>query len=191
VPRPKQGYKNAAGEKLPGIYDVTGRYEDDSALTRWKVGQAYDRGVVDGRNGTKTDEDRSAPEIGTAIHRMCELSLRGAKFDEIIAVPEKMLSVQEHRDQAWEAFGQFQDWLQRHHVVVISLEETIVCEALQFARTHDVIAWVDGRICKIDFKSCLAKNVGTVYLAQRIAMAAYGYCGIRSTWTSRSRLSSC
>ena len=33
--RPKAGYKNAAGEKVPGVTTVIGRFKDSGALLHW------------------------------------------------------------------------------------------------------------------------------------------------------------
>ncbi len=173
MPRPKNGYENIAGQKVPGVHDITGRYEDKSGLNAWKVNQAYERGHLDAALGIRTGEDRSALAIGTAIHLMCELGLRNADKREIEAAANA-LGVRDHIQQAWNAYNQFRVWRTAHHVEIISLEESIVSEPQQFGGTPDVVARIDGQRSLLDIKSCLTKNAGTVYLGQRIAMAAHG-----------------
>jgi hypothetical protein len=175
MPRPSTGYRNAAGDKIPGTHDVTKRFEDNAGLNTWRVGEAYKRGVEDGKNGTTTKEDRSAIAIGTAVHLMCEIALRGASEHEIDAIPGRELTGLDHVIQAKNSYDQFKAWKATHKIEIISQEESIVSEAMQFGGTPDVVARVDGVIALVDFKSCQTKNRGTLYLSQRIAMAAHAF----------------
>jgi hypothetical protein len=115
---------------------------------------------------------RDALDIGTAVHRMAELDLRGASPREIERIPFETLQAPEHIDKAHQAFRQFQDWRKQHDVRAISLEESLVSEAYQYGGTLDVVALIDGCRCLLDFKT--SKSIGEVYLDQRLAMAAHG-----------------
>lgn len=163
MPRPKNGYTNAAGQPIPGVHDVTGRYGDKNGLIQWAYKQGcagvplYEKGTLD---------------IGTVVHHMCELDLRGASQRDIDAVPHEMLSTPGDIDKAWLAFRAFLKWRTEHNVRAIAFEEALVCEEWQYGGTFDCIAWVDGVRSLIDFKTC--KTAGQVYLEQRVVMAAHG-----------------
>jgi hypothetical protein len=163
MPRPANGYTNAAGQKIPGVHDVTGRYKDTKGLMHW-IHQEGLKGNV--------NPYASAADIGTAVHKMCELDLKGAPTREIEAVPHQMLSIPDDIDKAWQSFRAFQEWRREHHVQAIAFEESLVSETVQYGGTLDVIAFVDGVRSLIDFKTC--KDASRVFLEQRIVMAAHG-----------------
>ena len=75
MPRPKDGYKNAAGQKIPGVSDITGRFMDRSRIIWW----AFNRG----KQGHPKLYDDSALDIGTAVHMMAEMDLRDQPDDDI------------------------------------------------------------------------------------------------------------
>ncbi len=83
MPRPKNGYTNAAGQPAPGTTDVTGRYKESEALLNWAHKQ--------GQQGLPLYA-RSAIDIGSAVHKMAELDLRGASDREIEASVHDYLS---------------------------------------------------------------------------------------------------
>lgn len=163
MPRPANGYRNAADQPIPGVHDITGRFADKSGLINWAYSQ--------GQKGVPLYE-RGTLNIGTVVHRMCELDLRGASDREIDAVPHEMLSTPGDVDKAWQAFRAFLAWRTAHNVRAIAFEEALVSEELQYGGTFDCIAWVDGVRSLIDFKT--TKSAGQVYLDQRVVMAAHG-----------------
>jgi hypothetical protein len=163
MPRPKDGYKNLAGQPVPGVHDVTGRYKDSKGLMRW----IHQEGLKGNANPYA-----SAADIGTAVHRMCELDLKGAPTREIEAVPHQTLSTPADIDKAWQSFRAFQQWRREHQVQAIAFEEALVSEEWQYGGTFDCIAWIDGVRSLIDFKTC--KDASRVFLEQRIVMAAHG-----------------
>jgi hypothetical protein len=75
-------------------------------------------------------------------------------------------------DKAFQAFRQFLAWRKEHDVRAIASEQSLVSDAHQYGGTLDIIAWVDGARCLLDFKTC--KTAGEVYLDQRLVMAAHG-----------------
>src|SRR5260370_16322743 len=60
MPRPANGYTNAAGDSIPGTHDPISRFMDQTALKFW----AYKRG----QQGLPLF-DRAAIDIGSAVHR--------------------------------------------------------------------------------------------------------------------------
>jgi PD-(D/E)XK nuclease superfamily len=164
MPRPKDGYRNAAGDQVPGVHDITNRYKNMHGLMNW-IHQEGLKGNV--------NPYASAADIGTVVHKMAELDLRGAPEREIERVPHEMLSTPTDIDKAFQAFRAFQEWRKQHDVRAIAFEEALVSEQWGFGGTFDCIAWVDGVRCLIDFKTC--KTAGQVYLEQRLVMAAHGH----------------
>jgi hypothetical protein len=164
MPRPKEGYKSlVTGQPVPGVHDVTGRFKDTKGLMHW----IHQEGLKGNKNPYA-----SAADIGTAVHKMCELDLKGAPTREIEAVPHQMLSTPDDIDKAWQSFRAFQQWRQEYRVQAIAFEESLVSETFQYGGTLDVIAFVDGVRSLIDFKTC--KDASRVFLEQRLVMAAHG-----------------
>lgn len=162
MPRPKDGYKNAADQPIPGTHDITGRYKEMGGLMNWAYSQGKKGVPLYGREF----------DIGTAVHRMAELDLRGANPCEIERIPFETLQAAEHIDMAHQAFGQFRDWRKQHDVRAVSLEESIVSERWQYGGTLDHVLRIDGVRGLFDLKTC--KTAGQVYLEQRIVLSAHG-----------------
>jgi hypothetical protein len=162
MPRPADGYKNAAGQPVPGTTTIAKRYADKSGLIYWAH-----------KEGLKGNHDlyATAADIGTAVHKMCELDLRGASEREIKAVPGQMLSTREDINKACNAFDSFREWRKEHQVRAVAFEESLVSEELQYGGTFDIIAWVDGQRSLLDFKTC--KDASRCYLEQKVAMSAH------------------
>src|SRR5215471_18771004 len=110
MPRPAKGYTNAAGQPIPGTHDITGRYKEMGGLMNWAYSQ--------GRKGVPLYQ-RDVLDIGSAVHRMAELDLRGATPREIERVPYNMLQAPIEIDQAWLSFRQFCVWRTEHEVRAI------------------------------------------------------------------------
>src|SRR5258708_39725285 len=78
---------------------------------------------------------RDALDIGTAVHRMAELDLRGIPEREIERVPYETLQASVDIDKAWMAFRQFRDWRKEHEVRAIAFEKSLVSEIHQYGGT--------------------------------------------------------
>lgn len=162
MPRPKEGYRNSAGEIIPGTTEVCGRYKDSSRLLYW----AFNRG----KQGLKALYDNSEINIGTCVHMMCELSLKGDTAENIQYYLNATLRDPEHREKATIAFESFCRWREKFHVEPHTQELSLVSEKHQFGGTPDTIAHVRNGLGLIDFKTS-AK--GEVYEDHVIQLAAY------------------
>jgi hypothetical protein len=160
MPRPKNGYTNAAGQPVPGTTDVTGRYKDSGALIHW----AHKQGAA----GLPL-YDRSAIDIGSAVHKMAELDLIGAPDREIEAALHNYLSAPNHLQMAHASFKAFREWREQCRVTPIKQEISLVSERYQYGGTPDLIAMVNNGIGLIDFKTGKA-----VYNEMKVALAAHG-----------------
>lgn len=163
MPRPSEGYRNAAGQQVPGVHDVTNAYCPKPALVRWAYGR--------GKAGLELYE-KGAIDIGTTVHQMAELDLKGRETREIEACVHSSLTGLGDIAKAWQAFEAFCRWREQHCVRSIAHEVSLVSEIHQLGGTPDCIAFVDGAVGLLDFKSC-TKVPSSPYAEQLLVMAAH------------------
>jgi hypothetical protein len=160
MPRPKNGYTNAAGLSIPGTNDITGRYKDAGALIHWAHKQ--------GKQGLPL-YDRSAIDIGSAVHKMAELDLIGAPDREIEAALHTYLSAPNHLAMAHTSFKAYREWREQCRVRPLAQEVSLVSEKHQYGGTPDLVAIINNGIGLVDFKTGKA-----VYNEMKVAVAAHG-----------------
>jgi len=163
MPRPDSGYLNAAGQQVPGVSDIVKAYIPKNALVQW----AYWRG----RNGLELYE-KDVLDVGTTVHALAELNLKGRPDREIEALLHSALFDAAAKAKAWTAYEHFCSWREQHAVRSIAHEVNLVSETHQLGGTPDCIAYVDGELGLIDFKSC-TKAPPKPYEEQVLAMAAH------------------
>jgi hypothetical protein len=163
MPRPPEGYRNRAGQQVPGVHDITSAYMPKPALVGW----AYSRG----KQGLPLYE-KGTLDIGTAVHAMAELDLRGRPPREIEAALYKALSEGADIIKARNAFVAFTEWREHFAVKPIAQEVTIVSETHQLGGTPDCIASIQGEVGLLDFKTCTTPPKQP-YHEQVLAMAAH------------------
>jgi hypothetical protein len=163
MPRPKDGYKNAAGISIPGTGDINGRFMDRSRLLYWAFGR--------GKAGHAKLYDNAALDIGTAVHTMAELDLKASPQRDIDFYLTATLTDPEQQAKAKAAFGAFRTWRETFHVRAYMQEISLVSEALQFGGTLDTIATIRNGLGLVDFKTT---NTGEVYEDMLLQLAAYG-----------------
>jgi hypothetical protein len=163
MPRPADGYRNRAGQQIPGVHDITNAYMPKPALVGW----AYNRG----KQGLPLYE-KGTLDIGTTVHAMAELDLKGQPSREIEACARSALSNLADVAKAWSAYEAFTRWREVHAVRSIAHEVTIVSEKHQLGGTPDCVAFVGGEIGLLDFKTC-SKVPKEPYHEQLMAMAAH------------------
>ena len=144
MPRPKNGYENAAGEKIPGTHDPISRFMDKSALMHW----AHKRG----EQGLPL-YGRDAIDIGATVHAMADLDLQGHPDREIEKLAHDAGLPRDDFDKAMRAFMQFRKWRIGCHVQPIALEQPLVSETHQYGGTPDCIAIIDGKVSLVEFKT--------------------------------------
>jgi hypothetical protein len=162
MPRPKNGYTNAAGQEVPATNQIVSRYGDKSALIIWANQQ--------GLKGIDTRFDKSAINIGSAVHKMAELDLIGAPDREIETTLGTYLSAPNHLALANNCFRAFRAWREQCRVRIVAQETSLVSEPHQYGGTPDLIALVNNTIGILDFKT---STKGAVYPEMKITMAAH------------------
>lgn len=162
MPRPTDGYKNAAGLSIPGTHDPINRFMDQTALKFWAHKM--------GKEG-KSLFERSALDTGTCVHTMIELDIQGRPMSDIRFYADSTLKNPIELDKAISAFRAWREWRSQHSLTPIAQEIPLVSERYQFGGTPDLIAMVDGRRCLLDFKT---SKDGSVYPDKLLALAAHG-----------------
>lgn len=160
--RPKEGYRNAANEPVPGTTDITGRYKDSSRLMYW----AWNKGKA----GLKL-YDGVDINIGTVVHQMAELDLKGQSAADIAFYAKTTLPDPEHLEKAQTAFLAYKKWRENFHVEPHKQEISLVSEKYQFGGTLDTVAAIRNGLGILDFKTS-AK--GEVYEDHVIQLSGYG-----------------
>jgi hypothetical protein len=158
MPRPSDGYRNAAGKQVPGVHDITNAYVPKPALVGWAYGR--------GKAGLPLYEQNTL-DIGSTVHAMAELDLRGRPAAIISG-----LTGEDSRAKAWLAYEAFCVWRESNSVRPIAHEITIVSETHQLGGTPDCIAYIGGEVGLLDFKTC-TKAPAKPYHEQLLAMAAH------------------
>jgi hypothetical protein len=164
MPRPSEGYRNAAGQPVPGCSDITKRFMDRSRLLYW----AFNRG----KQGFAKLYDDAALDIGTAVHMMAELDLKGQTEADIDFYLNTTLRDADQRAKAKHAFGAFRKWREANQVEVVAQEISLVSEKLQFGGTLDNVALlgVQRRRRLIDLKTSAS---GEIYEDHVLQLAGY------------------
>jgi hypothetical protein len=163
MPRPPDGYRNRAGQQVPGVHDITNAYMPKPALVGW----AYNRG----KQGLPLYE-KGTLDIGTTVHAMAEANLKGVSDREIEA---KLKDLRDPlgRTKAKAAYDAFSEWRGHFRVRGLAHEITIVSEAFQLGGTPDCIVEISGGdIGLLDFKTCTTVPKAP-YHEQLLAMAAH------------------
>jgi hypothetical protein len=156
VARPYTGYKNAAGEKIPGTTTVIGRFKESGGLLQWAFKQGQSGAV------TLYEERDKAAEAGTIAHDMIECAILKRDRPAFTCAAELLT-------KAENAYQQFVEWREQTRIEIIATETAYVSERHQFGGTIDAIGRdAKGRIVLVDWKTSNA-----VYQDYLIQLAAY------------------
>ena len=139
--RPKGGYRNAAGERIPGSTTITGRFKDSGGLIRWAH--------AEGAAGRELYETRDAAgEAGSLCHDWIEDTLHGRGLRN---PPEEMAAALV--EQAKQGLAAFDEWMETVDLRVLETEQPLVSEEFQYGGTLDCLALVSGRKVLLDWKT--------------------------------------
>jgi len=155
--RPKDGYRNAAGDRIPGTTTIIGRFKESGGLLQWafKQGQSGAANLYEKRD--------QAAEAGTLAHDMIEAHILGKAHAIAVGTDEVIAA------RANNAFSQFREWQELTRIEIVATEKPYVSERYQFGGTVDAIGRdTKGRIVLVDWKTSNA-----VYTDMLIQLAAY------------------
>lgn len=158
--RPKGGYRLADGTKVPGVTTISGLCKDSGALIHW----AWQLGMdgIDYR-----DARDAAANAGTVAHRAIELWTQGQDELAVRDWLARQQIPQSVRSSAERAFNAFLEWASMTKLEVVETETVMVSEQHQVGGTLDAIAYCNGKLALLDYKS------GRVYPEHIIQTAAY------------------
>jgi hypothetical protein len=154
--RPTQGYRNSAGEKIPGTTTIIGRFKDSGGLLHWAFKQGQS-----GAPSLYAERDKAA-EAGTLAHDLIEAEILGKPMDPFTIETDI-------QQKASNAFQQFLEWREQTKIEIVATEKSYVSEKHQFGGTVDAIGRdMKGRIVLLDWKTS-----NSIYTDMLIQLAAY------------------
>lgn len=169
---PKDGYRNAAGDRIPGTTTVIGRFKDSGGLIQWAYKQGREHGDLSARGKDAPrhlyDVSGKAADIGTAAHSMVEAHINGD--DPEAALSALMGEGEDFATKARSAFNAYLEWASMTRIELLSnyQEIQLVSEEYQFGGTPDAIGRINGKVVLIDWKTS-----NGVYQDYLIQLAAY------------------
>jgi len=159
--RPTGGYRNKAGDKIPGTTSIIGRFKDSGGLLHWAFdqGKAAQRGEIE----NLYDKRDEAADAGTLAHDMVERYIQ-QKMPEtaLMGAPEEVAEL------ARGAFQAYLSWEKMTNLVIVETEVSLVSEEYQFGGTPDAIGEVEDTLVLVDWK--MSSGIYPDYLIQ---LAAY------------------
>lgn len=135
--RPKAGYRNAQGKRVPGVTTIIGRFKESGGLIQW----AYQCGL-DGLDINKVRDD--AADAGTACHDMIDRHLH--QSDCPVTWPKAIAAKAEH------AFLAYLEWAEQSKLQLVASEHSLVSEKHQFGGTFDAVL-TNGQLRLLDYKT--------------------------------------
>ena len=153
--RPKAGYYNAAGKRIPGATTICGIAKDSGGLIHW----AWDLGM----QGLDYREVRDkAADAGTLVHSMIEAHAAGTDpFEALVDVDSDLATL------AIKGYDGYKEWAEVSKIEIVDQEMSMVSEEYQFGGTPDAIGYCNGKLSLLDWKS------GRLYPEQIIQVASY------------------
>ena len=184
MPTPKQGYRNAVGEKVPSVTTILGRFKDADGLIKWAYKQGREHENLVSRNlpapGHLYDVSGKAAEAGTIAHDMVESYIKVGP-DAALATFEEAAKTTTNDvvDKAYNAYLQFRKWWAQTNITVTDTEMGLVSEQHQYGGTPDAMGFdgdqpdmvavaPGGAVVLIDWKTS-----NKVYGEMLIQLAAY------------------
>jgi len=157
---PAGGYRNAAGERVPGVTTIIGRFKESGGLLYWAFdqGKAAERGEIE----NLYDKRDQAADSGTMAHSMVEAHIDGVDF---LVPPDTPIAVEA---EARAAFDAYLSWERMTKLEIVEQEMPLVSEQYQFGGCPDAIGMIDNELCLVDWKT--SNSIYTDYLVQ---LAAY------------------
>lgn len=148
---PTQPYRLKDGTRVPGVTTVIGGQLawNKNALMYW----AWEQGK-EGKDFRETRDE--AADLGTRIHALIEMEMRGQRPPEIPKDCESGMLA-------------FYEWRDAFNLQATGSEVALISEKYRYGGTLDYPAIVSGRRVILDLKS--AKGI---YADHRIQLAAYG-----------------
>lgn len=148
-------YQDSAGNKVPSVTTVIGRFKDSGPLLYWanKVGR---------EQGLTLDQAREpAATAGTMAHELVESHLRGETEPALKGSADVI-------EKAKAAFATFLKWQKQSSLEFRHVEVPLVSETYRFGGRLDAIGVIGNELVLCDFKTS-----NSVYVDYTLQLAAY------------------
>jgi len=166
---PAGGYRNAAGDRVPSVTTILGRYKDSGGLMHWayKQGRLHAELEAAGKpapNGlyAKGADVTKAAEAGSIGHDMIESHILSRPYLPPVDVDLAVYS------RALNAFKQYRRWAEQSRIEVIATEMGLMSERHQFGGTLDAIGKIGDEVVLLDWKTS-----GAIYSDYLYQLAGY------------------
>jgi hypothetical protein len=151
--RPEGGYRNAAGQRVPGCSTIAKVGADPGGLLHW----AWQQGI----EGKDYRESRDAAAgAGTLVHEAAEAWKQKLPYE--FAGPPMLVK------QAETGFGAFLQWAEQTRLTIEETEISLVSERYQFGGTFDATL-IAGKRAMADYKTA-----SSLYPEHLLQVVAYG-----------------
>lgn len=156
-------YHTEAGEQVPSVTTVIGRFKDSGGLIYW----AFKEGCAQGlEKATKPqmafDLYRAkAAEAGTMAHDMVEAHIKGEELPKLEGAPETIA-------KANRSFDAFLKWKSMSKIEIRHTEVPLVSERYKFGGRIDAVGMIGNELILLDWKTSNA-----VYADYTLQLAAY------------------
>lgn len=135
-------YYQKSGEQVQGITTIIGNHNGDKGgmvYSAWKLG-------LEGIN--YKEEWAQKADAGTLAHELIRAYLLGIEYDPRNQYGRSMVA------QAEVAFQGFLNWHGKYsEITPVIIEEPMVSEDYPYGFTLDYLAYLDGDLCLVDFKT--------------------------------------
>ena len=161
MPTPREGYRLASGEVVPGTTTILGRFDDKGALMYW----AFNKGLTAGLAGEKFArlyDKKEEADIGTHVHDMILEDLHGR---ELPAFP--LVFTDAMKEAATNAFENYKREIGMLNAFIMPIETPLVSEQYKYGGTLDGVMQYGEVLDGLDWKS--SKSIYTGYLIQGAA----------------------
>lgn len=156
--RPKAGYRDSSGARVPSVTTVLGRAKESNGLIGWAW--------KCGRDGITLDEARrGTADVGSCVHDLIEADIHGGDLD---GVRYRYAEQGVHLDAVERAFNGYLRWREESRLTITATEVPLALA--RYGGTIDAMARDErGRLWVVDWKT--SASVYVDYLAQLAAYA--------------------
>jgi hypothetical protein len=151
--RPEGGYRNAAGQRVPGTSTIAKVGSDPGGLIHW----AWQQGV-DGLDYREIRDTTAG--VGTMVHEAAEAWKQGQPY--VFEGPPELVT------KAQTGFGAFVEWAGQTKLKIQETEVSLVSERHQYGGTFDALL-IGGKRAMADYKTAAA-----LYPEHLLQVVAYG-----------------
>ena len=167
--RPSVGYYTAAGERVPSVTEVLGKFKNPEPLIGWAFKKGYASGMAAAKGlpapRSAYAEKEEAAQAGTIAHDMLECHILGKEYEYDGKRPPPGVM-----ERAVNGFVQGKAWLRDSALEVVDTEKTLVSEKYKFGGTRDALLKdKHGQLRIGDWKTS-----AKIYADYLVQVAAYG-----------------